>query len=526
MAGIGTGAFPEGVDMQRTRITRRGGLAALVAASLGAATAFLGAGSSGALADSSVTTLTGSFKDGATYLIQVPPQWNGTLVLYSHGYVVPGGANPAVDVGDPLTGQWLLTNGYALAGSSYASTGWAIQQAIPDQLATVNTFTRLVGKPRRTIAWGHSLGGMITAGSCRLRRSDYAALPMCGVVAGGVGTWNEALDSAFAVQQLLDPALQVVNITDPSANLGAAEGAFAAAQSTPQGQARIALASALGDIPGWFTTGSPEPRTDRLHRAGSEPVPVGDRGGRALRLCVPSRTGGARAGGNASWTRGVNFTKQLALSADSAEVQALYAAAGLSLSSDLATLQGATQISANPSSVAYLTQNIVYNGQLGRPVLTMHTTGDGLVVNEDEQAYKAAVNGAGDEHRLRQVFVSRAGHCASRRRRRSLLSRHSSIGLTPVGGETRPRPASSRPLPLRSDRPTTAAPGLRGLHPHEIPAPVRPRLALTRRARSIGGGASDRPPLLGDPARPPPGAQIGGRFSASRSSSQSLTRSL
>ena len=120
----------------------------------------------------------------------------------------------------------------------------------------------------------------------------------------------------------------------------------------------------------------------------------------------------ARAGGNPSWTTGVNFTKQLALSADNAEVQALYTAAGLSLTSDLATLQGATQISANPSSVAYLTQNIVYNGQLSRPVLTMHTTGDGLVVNEDEQAYKSAVNGAGDEHLLRQVFVSRAGHCA------------------------------------------------------------------------------------------------------------------
>jgi hypothetical protein len=398
--------------MQRTRITRRGRLAALVAVGLGAATALLGAGSSGALADSSVTTLTGSFKDGATYLIQVPPDWNGTLVLYSHGYVVPGSPNPATDVGDPLTGQWLLTNGYALAGSSYATTGWAIQQAIPDQLATVNTFTRLVGKPSRTIAWGHSLGGMITAALVQVAPLRFtAALPMCGVVAGGVGTWNEALDSAFAVQQLLDPSLQVVNITDPTANLGAAEAAFAAAQATPQGQARIALASALGDIPGWFTTGSPEPApTDYTAQEANQflwETEVDGPFGFAFRAELE-----ARAGGNPSWTTGVNFTKQLALSADNAEVQALYSAAGLSLTSDLATLQGATQISANPSSVAYLTQNIVYNGQLSRPVLTMHTTGDGLVVNEDEQAYKSAVNGAGDEHLLRQVFVSRAGHCA------------------------------------------------------------------------------------------------------------------
>ncbi|HKT37708.1 MAG TPA: hypothetical protein VJR48_05005, partial [Ktedonobacterales bacterium] len=60
-------------------------------------------------------TLTGSI-DGAAYLIQVPENWNGALVLYSHGYVAPGQANPAQDVGDAITGQWLLSNGYALAG--------------------------------------------------------------------------------------------------------------------------------------------------------------------------------------------------------------------------------------------------------------------------------------------------------------------------------------------------------------------------------------------------------------------------
>ena len=61
-----------------------------------------------------------SFRMGPTYLIQVPSKWNGTLVLYSHGYVVPGFSNPAVDAGDPITGAYLLGKGYALGGSSYA----------------------------------------------------------------------------------------------------------------------------------------------------------------------------------------------------------------------------------------------------------------------------------------------------------------------------------------------------------------------------------------------------------------------
>jgi len=46
------------------------------------------------------------------------------------------------------------------------------------------------------------------------------------------------------------------------------------------------------------------------------------------------------------------------------------------------------------------------------PVLTMHTTGDGLIVPENEQAYRSVVDRAGHGDLLRQVFVNRAGHCA------------------------------------------------------------------------------------------------------------------
>ena len=40
----------------------------------------------------------------------------------------------------------------------------------------------------------------------------------------------------------------------------------------------------------------------------------------------------------------------------------------------------------------------------------MHTTGDGLVVPENEQAYRQDVDRAGDGRLLRQIFVHRAGH--------------------------------------------------------------------------------------------------------------------
>jgi pimeloyl-ACP methyl ester carboxylesterase len=361
----------------------------------------------------STTTVNGTLSDGATYEIQCPAgAWNGTLFLYSHGYVTPGAANPAQDVGDPATGAAMLSQGFALAGSSYATTGWAVKQALPDQINTLDTFDATYGKPTQTVAWGHSLGGMVTAGLIQDYPSRFsAALPMCGVVSGGVATWNTALDAEFAFQQLIDPSVQVVNITNPSANLQGAEAAVAAAQKTPQGQARLALVAALGDTPGWFTPLSAEPgSTDYAAQEANQflwdtqvtfPF-VFD-----FRANLESD-----AGGNPSWNTGVNYLADFGKSVDATETAALYKAAGLSLTKDLLALQRAPRISADPRAVRYLTNNIVYNGRISVPVLTMHTTGDGLVVPENEQAYRSAVARDGHANLLQQIFVSRAGHCA------------------------------------------------------------------------------------------------------------------
>jgi hypothetical protein len=234
---------------------------------------------------------------------------------------------------------------------------------------------------------------------------------MCGVLSGGVATWNTALDAAFGFQQLIDPSVQVVNISNPSANLTGAEAAANSAQQTPQGRARLALAAALGDTPGWFTPLSPEPA--RGDAAGQEAnqylwdTQVDFPFIFAFRAELE-----ARAGGNPSWNSGVNYVAQLARSADLREVLALYHAAGLSLAADLQRLNQAERISATPSAVRYMTQNIAFNGRLAVPVLTMHTTGDGLVVPENEQAYQSVVDRAGDGRMLRQIYVHRAGHCA------------------------------------------------------------------------------------------------------------------
>jgi len=357
--------------------------------------------------------LTGSI-GAAKFTIDVPQPWNGTLFLYSHGYVAPGSTNPASASADPVTGQWLLAGGYALAASSYSSTGWAIEEALRDQVALLDYFDAHVGKPRRVIAVGVSLGGIITAGLIQAYPDRFdGAMPLCGVLAGGVAAWNTGLDSAYAFKTLLAPGspLQVVNITDPEANMKLAADLMAKAGQTAAGKARIALMAALAGIPGWFLPTQPEPApTDYAAQAAAQAL-------WESRVDFPFAFGyraelERRAGGNPSWNAGVDYRRQLESSPYHDEVTTLYRDAGLDLNSDLAALNAGATIKPNARAVAYLDRYISFDGAITVPVLTAHTTADGLVVPQDETAYADIVLSAGKQDLLRQAFVHRAGHCA------------------------------------------------------------------------------------------------------------------
>lgn len=382
------------------------------------ALAFAGLAPVPVAASTGPVTESGTFADGSTYLIEVPASWNGTLVLYSHGYVSPLGPNVAApDAGDPITHDWMLANGYALAGSSYSRTGFAVKDALVDQQLTLQQFSSSIRHPKRTIAWGHSLGGLITTMLIQTHPAEFnAALPMCGVNGGPITAFNPGLDSVLALKTLLAPPntpLDLVNIPSMGAaitDLQTAEAVVLGAQTTAQGRARTALVAALADLPGWFDPASPQPApTDYASQEANQVQWLATVG---LPAATVSRYElEQRAGGNFSWTDGVSFTGQLQNSVDLREVRAEYKAAGLDLSADLAALQSAPEISASPQALRY-GRSITPTGDIGIPVLTLHTEGDGYVINENERLYGDRVQDSGDSGLLRQTYVHRAGHCA------------------------------------------------------------------------------------------------------------------
>jgi alpha-beta hydrolase superfamily lysophospholipase len=374
----------------------------------------------------------GVLPDGGTWVADLPSNWNGTLLLFSHGY----GPTTAQDAPDSTTQRYLIAAGYALAGSSYDPKGswWALNSAVRDQFQTLTAVERTVlpSPPRRVIAIGQSMGGLISA--LEDQRSNGrldGVLTTCGLVAGAVNLENYQLHGSWAISALLAPSehIQLVGYQTPAQAAVAAEELQQAAQSaqkTAQGRARLALASALYNVPTWTTTNLLSQNTNPLVPPASQPAPARDYDQQELEqyytqyavgsIVLPFiQTGRSSieqaAGGQPAWNAGVDYAKLLARSPYRAEVSALYKQAGLDLHADLGTLTKGASIKAELPALRNLYATSVASGKLQVPELNIHTIADQLIPVQQENYYAAQIAAAGSRRLLRQAYVARQGHC-------------------------------------------------------------------------------------------------------------------
>lgn len=358
-------------------------------------------------------SITGTI-DGANFRVEVPERWNGTLVLYSHGYYPEG--FPSFGIGltnRPGTEAWLLEHGYALAASDFKGrTGYQVQQALHDQIALLDWFGANVGRPRRTVATGQSLGASIAVLLAERHPDRFAGVgTVCGVY-DPLGTFNAVLDMNFAVKTLLAPGqdIDIVRAADPAASAQALAAAIQQALTTPRGRARLALAGSFNNVADWYIAHQPRP-TDLVERIRQQASWVLN--AYTLGLGPTARVDlERRAGGNPSWNVGVDYGRQLARSSQQDLVRKAYRAAGLDLRADLDALAAAPRITADPQAVAFMYRYGVVRGSGRVPVVTLHTTGDGGAVPDQERWYAEQVRRASDASRLRQVYVDRGGHCS------------------------------------------------------------------------------------------------------------------
>lgn len=356
------------------------------------------------------TTATGTLPDGAAWRADVPADWNGKLVLFAHGFR-PGPANPAWDNGFAPTANELIGRGYAVASSSYATTGWALGTAAQDQIDTLAAFEQNFGEAERVIAVGRSMGGLVTSMMAELPASGIdGAVSTCGLVGGGVSLNNYQLDAAYAAAELLLPGqdIRLTGFTTPAQSaetVAALKAALQQAGESAEGRARLALVAALLNTP-----------TDLEGVDANNPEALAAAQAKLIADTLPTvierrHTIVNAAGGDSGWTAGVDYSALLQASEQRQVVKHMYAVAGLNLTTDLSTLTANADIEPSVEGYEWMLRTSTPTGELQVPLLATHTVVDLLAPVEYQEEYAETVRQAGGNSLFRQAFVNRAGHC-------------------------------------------------------------------------------------------------------------------
>jgi hypothetical protein len=96
--------------------------------------------------------------NGAGFRIEVPANWNGDLVVYTHGF---RGAGAELTVDTPSLRPYFLQNGFAWAASSYSKNNYDVRSGVESTNSLVRYFKANVGEPDQTFITGFSMGGHV-----------------------------------------------------------------------------------------------------------------------------------------------------------------------------------------------------------------------------------------------------------------------------------------------------------------------------------------------------------------------------
>lgn len=344
---------------------------------------------------------------GAPYRIRVPEVWNGTLLVFAHGYRDKADHPGEVDIRtadvapSALLEAPLLAQGYALAGTAYKDNGWAVGDAIKDLKNLTLFFQDNVGKPERTILWAVSMGTVATFKSMEQFGGIYdGALCMCAVGSGATRVWDNAVPAVLAYDILF-------GIPSPWGTVGEVRNDL---DFDTEVLAKLAPElSNIANFPKWefirLVSGTPG-------RGIVPPPPPAFFPGWALldffflfeaRAELQRRAGGP-------FVQNLDHDYSL-----TAAEKAYLAGIGLPtavVDAWLAQMNARRNIQAAPNARNYVANNTDYTGKVKHPVLTMHTIIDPLVVVANESAYAELIASQDREELLFQSYTTGIGHCS------------------------------------------------------------------------------------------------------------------
>ncbi|HEX6616413.1 MAG TPA: hypothetical protein VF046_08925 [Gemmatimonadales bacterium] len=317
----------------------------------------------------------------ALYRVCFPQNWNGELVVYAHGYVAAGEplALPDDQVGGQSVSQVVNSLGYAYATTSYRSNGLVADLAVDDVAELVTEIrTRFNPDPTRTFVVGFSEGGLVAALVAERRPAFVnGVLAACGPV----GDFTAQVDYFGDMRVLFDYFFPGVIPGDPMA----VPDSVRAAWETKYAPAVVAALAADPDRTLELLTVAGAPH-------GQDDLPVASATVTGALwydvFALPDAT--VRLGGQPFDNIGRTYQGS---------------------SDDAALNAGVTRVAADANGRAGLA-SFETGGNLGVPVVTLHTTRDPVVPAVQSVRYGEKIAAAGAGALLAQRTVDRYGHCA------------------------------------------------------------------------------------------------------------------
>ncbi len=344
--------------------------------------------------------------NGAPYRIRVPEVWNGTLLIFAHGYRDkadhPGEIdNRNADVAPSAALEApLLAQGFALAGSAYKDNGWSVGDAIQDTKNLAVFFRENVGQPQRTILVAASLGTFVGYKSMEQFNGIYdGALCLCSAGAGATRLWDSgvplylAYDVVFGIPPSWGTVGEVRNDIDFDTEVLAK---LAPELSNIANFPKFEFIRLVAKNPGRGITPPPPPAfypgwalTDFFFFT-------------EARAELQRRAGGP-------------IVQNLDQSYELTAAEKVYLA-GIGLPTPvvdawLAQMNARRNIEAKRSARNYVRNNTDFNGKIRNPILTVHTIIDPLLVVANDGAYAELNAAAGKQDLLFQTFTTGVGHC-------------------------------------------------------------------------------------------------------------------
>ena len=332
---------------------------------------------------SGVRCLRGQDSAGSHYLIAVPTQWTGVLVVHAHGGPVLG--EPKMSRADEDIKRWAitLTQGHAWAGSVFRQGGFAVTTAAEDTERVRRIFVDHVAKPRRTLLHGQSWGTMVATRAAELYPQSWEGMLLTSGVVAGPTTYDFRLDLRAIYQYLcnnhprpnepqypLPMGLPVDSKMTSADVLSRADECLGirrpAAQRTPEQARKLKTIVDVVKIPESSVVGHLTWGTFALQD-------------------VVQKNGGVSPLGN----DGVRYSG----STDDAALNA-----------------GVPRFKADPRAVARFAADVDYKGRLAMPVISAHAINDSTVFVEGQDTLRRRMAAAGHGEKLVQAFVDSREH--------------------------------------------------------------------------------------------------------------------